>query len=139
MKFVYLALVEYLKDKKLVVIYLYVIYKLFLKYWKTLYDYIDVVSNSSQQIWEILKYFKQEKFTQKDIYNLLIHAIDTSSYNIYEIQVWRWLDLSDITLPIEWDVSVETATDDVGLFIKTANNKVYKRFVLDDVKKLLNL
>jgi hypothetical protein len=43
-----------------------------------------------------------------------------------------------LSLP-EGEKVVENVEDDAGIMIKTADGKIYKRFVLDDVKKLLGL
>jgi len=132
------ALREYVNDDKILVDYLFVLLKLFDKYAKWIYNHINEVSSIDEKLWEILKYFKEEKYNRKDIYNLLMLAIKETWYNIYEIKEGEWVDKNIVDIQNPADV-IEEIVDDIGIYAKTADSKIYKRFVLDDVKKLLNL
>jgi len=138
MQTIYEALVEYVGNEKLVVDYLYVIYLLLDKYGKTLYEMIDLIKQVDEKLWEVLTYFAEEKFDKKDVYDLLIYAISKTGYNVLEIKLGKWADAENLPLP-EGEKVVEKVEDDAGIMIKTADGKIYKRFVLDDVKKLLGL
>jgi len=136
MKTIYNALVEYVWDKKLIVDYLYIIYLFLDKYWKTLYDMIDFVKKIDKKFWEILVYFNEEKLDKKNVHDLLMYAISKTGYNVFEIKLGKWANEDDLSL-LEGEKIIEKVEDDAGIMIKTADGKVYKRFVLDDVKKLL--
>ncbi len=138
MQTIYEALVEYVGNEKLVVDYLYIIYLLLDKYGKSLYDMVDLIKQVDEKLWEILTYFAEEKFDKKDIYDLLMYAISKTGYNVLEIKLGKWADAEKLSLP-ESEKVVEKVEDDAGIMIKTADGKIYKRFVLDDVKKLLGL
>jgi len=138
MQTIYEALVEYVGNEKLVVDYLYVIYLLLDKYGKTLYEMVDLIKQVDEKLWEVLTYFAEEKFDKKDVYDLLIYAISKTGYNVLEIKLGKWADAENLSLP-EGEKVVENVEDDAGIMIKTADGKIYKRFVLDDVKKLLGL
>ena len=138
MQTIYEALVEYVGNEKLVVDYLYVIYLLLDKYGKTLYEIVDLIKQVDEKLWEVLTYFAEEKFDKKDVYDLLIYAISKTGYNVLEIKLGKWADAENLPLP-EGEKVVEKVEDDAGIMIKTADGKIYKRFVLDDVKKLLGL
>jgi len=138
MQTIYEALVEYVGNEKLVVDYLYIIYLLLDKYGKSLYDMVDLIKQTDEKLWEILTYFAEEKFDKKDIYDLLMYAISKTGYNVLEIKLGKWADAEKLSLP-ESEKVVEKVEDDAGIMIKTADGKIYKRFVLDDVKKLLGL
>jgi len=135
MNTIYSWLVEYLKEEKKVVEYLYVLHHFFSLYWNNIYNYIEQISNIDQQLWEVLKFCKEEKYSKKDIYELLMYSIKKSWFNIFDIKLWKWLD--QMQLSENWEQIIENISDDAWLYIKSADNKIYKRFVLDDVKKVL--
>lgn len=135
MNTIYNWLVEYLKDEKKVVEYLYVLHHFFSLYWKNIYNYIEQISNIDTQLWEVLKFCKEEKYSKKNIHELLMYSIKKSWFNIFDIKLWKWLN--QIELAEKWDKIIENINDDAWLYIKSADNKIYKRFILDDVKKVL--
>ena len=135
MNTIYSWLVEYLKEEKKVVEYLYILHHFFSLYWNNIYNYIEQISSIDQQLWEVLKFCKEEKYSKKDIYELLMYSIKKSWFNIFDIKLWKWLD--QIQLSENWEQIIENISDDAWLYIKSADNKIYKRFVLDDVKKVL--
>ena len=135
MNTIYSWLVEYLKDEKKVVEYLYVLHYFFSLYWNNIYNYIDQISNIDTQLWEVLKFCKEEKYSKKNIYELLMYSIKKSWFNIFDIKLWKWLN--QIELTEKWDKIIENINNDAWLYIKSADNKIYKRFILDDVKKVL--
>ncbi len=135
MNTIYSWLVEYLKDEKKVVEYLYVLHYFFSLYWNNIYNYIDQISNIDTQLWEVLKFCKEEKYSKKNIYELLMYSIKKSWFNIFDIKLWKWLN--QIELTEKWDKIIENINDDAWLYIKSADNKIYKRFILDDVRKIL--
>ena len=135
MNTIYSWLVEYLKNEKKVVEYLYVLHHFFSLYWKNIYNYIEQISSIDAQLWEVLKFFEEEKYSKKDVYELLMYSIKQSWYNIFDIKLWKWLN--QIKLPEKWEEIIESIDNDAWLYIKSADNKIYKRFVLDDVKKVL--
>ena len=138
MQTIYEALVEYVGNEQLVVDYLYVIYLLLDKYGKPLYDMLDLIKQVDEKLWEVLTYFAEEKFDKKDVYDLLMYVISRTGYNVLEIKLGKWADTESLLLP-EGEKVIEKVEDDAGIMIKTADGKIYKRFVLDDVKKLLGL
>ena len=135
MNTIYSWLVEYLKDEKKVVEYLYVLHYFFSLYWNNIYNYIDQISNIDTQLWEVLKFCKEEKYSKKNIYELLMYSIKKSWFNIFDIKLWKWLN--QIELTEKWDKIIENINNDAWLYIKSADNKIYKRFILDDVRKIL--
>ncbi len=135
MNTIYSWLVEYLKDEKKVVEYLYVLHYFFSLYWNNIYNYIDQISNIDTQLWEVLKFCKEEKYSKKNIYELLMYSIKKSWFNIFDIKLWKWLN--QIELTEKWDKIIENINDDAWLYIKSADNKIYKGFILDDVRKIL--
>jgi len=130
---------QYINDDKLLVDYLYVILKLFDKNGKSLYNYIEQISLVNNQIAEILKFFKEENYKRKDIYELLQQAIQETWYNVYELKVWENTPENIVSLENPGDIVEEKIKNDVGIYAKSADNKIYKRFLLDDVKKILKL
>ncbi len=132
------ALQEYVSDDKILVDYLYVLLKIFDKYNNSIYNYIDQISQVDEKLWEILKYFQEEKYKRKDVYSLLQQAIEETWYNVYEIKKSEWVDKNIVDLKNPADI-VEEKVSDIWIYAKSADNKIYKRFVLDDVKKILNL
>ena len=130
---------QYINDDKLLVDYLYIILKLFDKNWKSLYNYIDKISNINPQISEIISYFKEENYKRKHIYELLQQAIQETWYNVYELKIWENTSENIIALENPADIVEEKIESDVGIYAKSADNKIYKRFLLDDVKKILKL
>ena len=138
MQTIYEALVEYVGNEKLVVDYLYVIYLLMDKYGRSLYDFIDLIKKVDKKLWEVLTYFAEEKLDKKGIYDLLMYAISKTGYNVLEIKLGKWADAESLSLP-RGEKVIEKVEDDVGIMVKTADGKIYKRFVIDDVKKLLKL
>ena len=135
MNTIYDWLVEYLKDKKKVVEYLYILHHFFSLYWNNIYNYIEQISSIDEQLWEVLKFCKEEKYSKKDLYELLMYSIKKSWFNIFDIKLWKWLD--KINLNEEWEQIIEKIDNDAWLYVRSADNKIYKRFVLDDVRKLL--
>jgi len=129
---------EYIWDDKLLVDYLYAALKLFDKYWKGIYNYLDKISQVDSKLWEIFKYFREEKYWRKDIYTLLESSIKETGYNVYELKKWN-VDDDIVKLENPADIIEENIDEDIGVYVKSADNKIYKRFVLDDVKKILNL
>jgi len=138
MNLVYQALLDYIQDEKLLVDYLYIVYVLLSKYGNSIYQFLDEIKKVDEKLYEIMVFFYEEKFSRKDVYDLLMYAINTTWYNIIEVKLWKWVDLQSLSLP-EWEVIENKKEDDAGLMIKTADWKIYKRFVLDDVKKMLDL
>jgi len=138
MNLVYQALLDYVQDEKLLVEYLYVIYVLFSKYGNSIYQFLNEIKKVDEKLYEIMVFFYEEKFSRKDVYDLLMYAINTTWYNIIEIKLGKWVNVEDLSLP-EWEIIENKDEDDAGLMVKTADWKIYKRFVLDDVKKMLNL
>ena len=138
MNTIYQALLEYLHDDKLLIDYLYVIYNLLSKYGKTVYDFIDEIRKVDDKLAEVIAFFQEENFDRKDVYDLLMYGIEKTGYNVLEIDLGKWVDVSDLSLP-EGEKIVKEKSDDAGLMLKTADGKIYKRFVLDDVKKMLDL
>jgi len=138
MNTIYQALLEYLHDDKLLIDYLYVIYNLLSKYGKTVYDFIDEIRKVDDKLAEVIVFFQEENFDRKDVYDLLMYGIEKTGYNVLEIDLGKWVDVSDLSLP-EGEKIVKEKSDDAGLMLKTADGKIYKRFVLDDVKKMLDL
>ena len=132
------ALKEYVKDDKLLLDYLFVSLKLFDKYGKSIYNYIYEISNTDNKLWDIILYFKEEKYRRKDIYTLLQQAIQETWYNVYELKLWEWVSKDIINLTNPADI-IEEKVSDIWIYAKSADNKIYKRFILDDVKKILNL
>ena len=130
---VYKALCEHVKDEKKVVEYLYVLYVLLSKYGNSLFLYLEQVKVVNKELWDLLEFFKEEKFTKKDIYQLLLYAIKKTNYNIYVLRK----SSSFPKIQLDWDVIEQKIEDDTGIYIKSADNKIYKRFLHDDVKKLL--
>ncbi len=135
MNTIYSWLIEYLKEEKKVVEYLYILHHFFSLYWNNIYNYIDQISNIDTQLWEVLKFCKEEKYSKKDLYELLMYAIQKSWFNIFDIKLWKWLNQIELTQ--HWDKIIENIDNDAWLYIKSADNKIYKRFILDDVKKVL--
>jgi len=135
MKIIYCWLEKYIQDDKLLVEYLYVLYHFFSLNGKKIYNYIEQISYVNEQLWEILKFFKEKKYDKKDIYELLIFSIKQTWYNIFEVKLWKWLD--DIKIWEKWEKIVENTINDAWIYIKSADSKIYKRFALDDVKKVL--
>lgn len=135
MNTIYDWLVEYLKDKKKVVEYLYILHHFFSLYWNNIYNYIKQISSIDEQLWEVLKFCKEEKYSKKDLYELLMYSIQKSWFNIFDIKLWKWL--GKINLNEEWEQIIEKIDNDAWLYVRSADNKIYKRFVLDDVRKLL--
>jgi len=138
MNTIYQALLEYLHDDKLLIDYLYVIYNLLSKYGKTVYDFIDEIRKVDDKLAEVIVFFQEENFDRKDVSDLLMYGIEKTGYNVLEIELGKWVDVPDLSLP-EGEKIVKEKPDDAGLMIKTADGKIYKRFVLDDVKKMLDL
>ncbi len=138
MDIIYKALLDYVKDEKILVDYLYVIYTLLDKYGKTLYDFVDRIKEVDEKLAEVLIYFKEENFDKTDVYKLLMDAISKTGYNVLEVTLGENVNIEEFDLP-EWDVNVKSKPDDVGIEIKTADGKVYKRFLLEDVKRMLDL
>jgi len=139
MNSVYAWLLEYVKYEKKLVEYMYVLYIIFSKYWKWIYNYIEQISAENNDLWEILKFFKEGKYTKKDVYKLLEYWIKKSWYNIANIELWIWISLDSIKMDKNTDIIVSEKDGDSWVFVKTADNKIYKRFLLDDVKKVLGL
>lgn len=137
MDFVYKVLLWYVWDSRMLVDYLYIIYKLLDKYWKKVYNYVDLIKKVDTKLGELMVYFKEENYSKKNIYELLLHVIWKTWYNVFEIDIGQWLDEKDLPLK-NWEKVVKKSLEP-GLMIKTADWKIYKRFVIDDVKKLLNL
>ncbi len=135
MEKVYEALKQLLWDEKKIVEYLFVIYKLFEKYGKSLYSFVEVIEKIDKNLAQVILFFKEENYKLKDIYNLLQFSIQKANYNIAELIIWKPLSERDIQLENTEIVSEEK--DEPGLMVKTADGKIYKRFLLDDVKKLL--
>jgi len=129
---------EYIGDDKMLVDYLYITLKLFDKYGKWLYNYINQISLVDEKLWEIIKFFKEEKYNRKDIYTLLESAIKETWYNVYEVKVGEQSETNIVNLENPSDI-IEEKVSDIWVYAKSADNKIYKRFVLDDVKKILNL
>jgi len=127
MNTIYSWLVEYLKEENKVVEYLYVLHHFFSLYWNNIYNYIEQISNIDQQLWEVLKFCKEEKYSKKDIYELLMYSIKKSWFNIFDIKLWKWSN--QIELAEKWEQIIEKINDDAWLYIKSADNKIYKRFV----------
>ena len=136
MQAIYEALVEYLGNEKLVVDYLYVIYLLLDKYWNSLYEFIDEIRKVDEKLAEVITYFQEEKFDKKMVYDLLMYAISKTGYNVVELKLWKWLTSDDVKID-NAEIVTENVDSDAGLMIHTADWKVYKRFMLEDVKKLL--
>lgn len=139
MEKLYLALLEYLWDKKLLVDYIFIVYKLLNKYWESLYNYLDKISQVDEKFSEILKFFQEEKFSTADIYVFLNYLIEKTWINVLEIKASEEINLDDFNLNIEWDKVVEKVKDDVGVKIRTIDSKIYKRFLLNDIRKILKL
>ena len=135
MNIIYSWLVEYLKEEKKVVEYLYILHHFFSLYEDNIYNYIEQISSINTELWEILKFCKEKKYSKKNVYELLMYSIKKSWFNVFDIKLWKWLD--QIKLDEEWEQIVENIDNDVWLYIKSADNKIYKRFILDDVKKIL--
>jgi len=129
---------EYIKDDKMLVDYLFVILKLFDKYNKLLYNHIDDIVQIDSKLAELVKFFKEEKYKRRDIYGLLMLAIQETWYNVYELKLGEWVDENIVNIKNPSDI-IEEKVDDIGVYAKSADSKIYKRFVLDDVKKILNL
>ena len=138
MNTIYQALAEYVHDEKLLIEYLYIVYVLLSKYGKTIYDFLDEIKKIDDKLYEIMVFFEEEKFDKKDVYDLLMYWIEKTGYNIIEIDLWKWVKLEEIDLP-EGEKIINQKLDDAGLMVKTADWKIYKRFVLDDVKKMLKI
>jgi len=45
------------------------------KYGKKIYDYVDVIKHVDTKLGELMVYFKEENYTKKNIYELLLYAI----------------------------------------------------------------
>ncbi len=136
MDIIYKWLVEYVGDEKIVVNYIYVMYVLLDRYWKRLYDFVDVLKDIDEKFLEILHYFSGEKFDKKDMYNLLMYVVSKTNYNVFNVKLWKWVNISDIHLT-NWEIVIDEKNDDVWFMLKTADWKIFKRFVMDDVRKLL--
>jgi len=130
---VYEWLSKYVKDDKKLVQYLYVLYLLFSKYNDSIYSYIDQIKSENEKLWDILEFFQEKKFYKKDVYELLDYAIKKTWYNIYNLS--KSLTFENINL--NWDIIEKQVKDDVWIYIKSIDSKIYKRFLLDDVKKIL--
>ena len=138
MEKVYLVLLEYVWDKKILVNYVYILYKLLNKY-PNLPKFIEKISQVDTKLAEILKFFEEEKYSTKDIYVLLQYIIDKTWINVLEIEISSDINLQDFNLDVEGDIILKEKDDDVWVKIKTADSKIYKRFLLEDVKKILKL
>ena len=139
MNTIYQALAEYVHDEKLLIDYLYIVYVLLSKYWKNIYDFLYEIKKIDDKLYEIMVFFKEEKFDRKDVYDLLMYGIEKTGYNVLEIELWKWVSIEELRNLPEWEQIVSEKKDDAGLMVKTADGKIYKRFVLDDVKKMLGL
>lgn len=135
---IYEALVKYLQDEKKVVEYLYVVYMLLDKYWLTIFDFVDQIKSVDEKLWELFVFFLEEWYEKKQIYDLLSYAIEKTWYNITNVIVGKWVNAKDFPLP-NWDINVASKNDDSWIMIQTADWKIYKRFLLEDVKKMLNI
>lgn len=124
---------KYIENNDKLVQYLYILYLLFSKYQNSIYSYIDQVKSVDKKLWDMLEFFRDEKYTKKDVYKILQYAIKKTWYNIYNLS--KSISFNDI--PLRWDVIKNQVKDDIWLYIKSADNKIYKRFLLDDVKKSL--
>jgi len=130
---VYEWLSKYIKNNKKLVQYLYVLYALFYKYQNNIYSYVDQIRIVNWQLWDILSFFKEKKYNKKDVYTLLQDSIKKTWYNIYTInKSWKIGNIK-----IDWDVIENNIDNDIWIYIKSADNKIYKRFLLDDIKKSL--
>lgn len=137
MDLVYNVLLSYVWNDKLLVDYLYIVYQLLDKYGKKIYDYVDVIKQVDTKLGELMVYFKEENYTKKNIYELLLYTIWKTWYNVFELNIWGWLNEGDLKLG-DWEKVVKKSSQP-GLMIKTVDWKIYKRFIIDDVKKLLDL
>lgn len=130
---VYEWLSRYVEDDKKLVQNLYVLHLFFSKYQDIVYAYIDQVKSIDKKLWEILEFFKEKKYTKKDVYNLLEYSIKQTWYNIYNLS--KSVSFDNISL--KWDIIEKQIKDNIWVYIKSADSKIYKRFLLDDVKKSL--
>jgi len=137
MELVYNVLLSYVWNDKLLVDYLYIVYNLLDKYGKKIYDYVDVIKHVDTKLGELMVYFKEENYTKKNIYELLLYAIWKTWYNVFELNIGAWLNEEELWLE-RWEKIVKESLQP-GLMIKTIDWKIYKRFIMDDVKKLLDL
>ncbi len=130
---IYQWLSTYIKDDKKLVQYLYVLYLLFSKHQDTVYSYITQVKNVNDKIWDMLDFFEEKKFKKKDIYNLLEYSINKTWYNVFELH-----KSSSFNTDLDQEETIcKNIDSDVWVYVKTADNKIYKRFLLDDVQKML--
>lgn len=130
---VYQWLSKYIEDDKKLVQYLYVLYILFSKYQDSIYSYKQEVKKIDVKLYDILDFFQEKKFSKKDIYKLLDYSIKQTWYNIYNLSKSPSFD----NISLNWDIIYKQVEDDTWVYIKSADNKIYKRFLLDDVKKTL--
>jgi len=130
---VYEWLSKYVEDDKKLVQYLYVLYILFSKYKDNIYSYINQVKSVDEKLWDILEFFQEKKSNKKDVYKLLEYSIKQTWYNVYNLSK----SISFDNIDLNWDIIEKQVKDDVWIYIKSVDSKIYKRFLLDDVGKSL--
>lgn len=134
---VYEWLVEYIKDDKKLVEYLYVLHYFFQKYGSSVNSYLKQFEKIDESLTEILKFFIEQKYQKKDIYNLLQYAIKKTWYNVFDISHSEDFEIWSFVSENAQDIIENIVKNDTWVYIKTADNKIYKRFLLEDVKKLI--
>ncbi len=141
-KLVYKSLKKFLKEDKLIVEYLFIAYKLYKKYGKSLYKSTNKIKTIDEKLFEILLFFKEEKYTSADILSILLYTIKTTKHNIVEVTRHKNISENDINDFIKnnlWTdyTLIDSISDKIWLKIKTADMKIYNRFLDSDVKKCI--
>lgn len=131
-------MLEYIKDDKKLVEYLYVLHYFFQKYWNSVNSYHNAFTKINADLWELLLFCIEEKYQKKDISNLLQYAIRKTWHNVFQVYSSDWVDISQFSeINSKEEILREELTGDAGVYIKSADNKIYKRFLLDDVRKIV--
>jgi len=139
---VYKSLKEFFKDDKAIVEYLFVAYKLYKKHGKSLEKHIDNIKSIDKKLFEVLLFFKEEKYKTSDVLSILLYAVETTNYNIIEVTRHKSITEADIDAFVKKNLwtdytLIDSISDKVGLKIKTVDMKIYNRFLNSDVEKCI--
>ena len=141
-KLVYKSLKEFLKDEKTIVEYLFVAYKLYKKYGKSLEKHIDNIKFIDKKLFEILLFFKEEKYTTSDVLSILLYATKIAKHNIVEVTRHKSITKNDVDAFVKKNLwtdytLLDNISDKIGLKVKTIDMKIYNRFLNSDVEKCI--
>gem|GEM_PF-2789471 len=93
---VYKSLNQFLKNDKDVVEYLFVAYKLYKKYGKSLEKSLDKVKAIDEKLFEVILFFKEEKYKTADVLSILLYAVKTANYNVIEVTRHKSVSEADV-------------------------------------------